>query len=69
MEEPGLYNYTWKIVMTETTQSTKYEKNFRIQDIRISPFVVKGNKTKKITVSLSIVFIVSQIELPYICLF
>lgn len=44
MRESGLYDYNWKTVMTETAQSTKYEKKFRIQDIGISPFEVQANK-------------------------
>lgn len=44
MRESELYDYNWKTVMTETAQSTKYEKNFRIQDIGISPFEVQANK-------------------------
>lgn len=64
MRESGLYNYTWKIVMTETTQSTQYEKKFRIQHVRISPFEVQGSKRIKITVFLDVLFTMSFIALP-----
>lgn len=64
MREPGLYNYTWKIVMTETTQSTQYEKKFRIRHVRISPFEVQGSKRIKITVFLDVLFTMSFIALP-----
>ena len=70
MRDSGLYNYTWKIVMTETTQSTQYEEKFRIHHIRISPFEVQGNKRIKITVFLDVLFTMSFIALLDIaCLF